>query len=155
MGKLDGSFGHLKKLDIHWHKHFLHFADCSVNETCIYTVIMAARVPFAVRNLAALRPAPVSSMPSISQQARRQFQSSRTLLADATAPKKPVGAFRGSLFGFLAGSVLAGSALYYYVIDEYKVSNELLTEDIYALQSAVQRIESYVKTLEEEVKSKK
>lgn len=35
------------------------------------------------------------------------------------------------LFGFLAGSVLAGSALYYYVIDEYKVSNELLTEDIY------------------------
>jgi len=61
----------------------------------------------------------------------------------------------GSLFGFLAGSVLAGSALYYYVIDEYKVSNELLTEDIYALQSAVQRIESYVKTLEEEVKSKK
>ena len=36
-----------------------------------------------------------------------------------------------SLFGFLAGSVLAGSALYYYVIDEYKVSNELLTEDIY------------------------
>ncbi|RMX74965.1 hypothetical protein D0869_12070, partial [Hortaea werneckii] len=72
-----------------------------------------------------------------------------------TAPKKPVGAFRGSLFGFLAGSVLAGSALYYYVIDEYKVSNELLTEDIYALQSAVQRIESYVKTLEEEVKSKK
>lgn len=94
--KLDGSSGHLKKLDFHWHKHFLHFADCSVNETCIYTVNMAARVTFAVRNLAALRPAPVSSMPSISQQARRQFQSSRTLLADATAPKKPVGAFRGS-----------------------------------------------------------
>jgi len=134
---------------------YLHFADCSVNEACIHPANMAARVPFAVRNLAAFRPAPVSSKPSISQQARRQFQSSRTLLADATATKKPVGAFRGSLFGFLAGSVLAGSALYYYVIDEYKVSNELLTEDIYALQSAVQRIESYVKTLEEEVKSKK
>ena len=39
------------------------------------------------------------------------------------------------LFGFLAGSVLAGSALYYYVIDEYKVSNELLTEDIYVCQN--------------------
>jgi len=36
-----------------------------------------------------------------------------------------------SLFGFLLGSVLAGGGLYYYVIDEYKVSNELLTEDIY------------------------
>lgn len=33
--------------------------------------------------------------------------------------------------GFLLGAVSAGGALYYYVIDEYKVSNELLTEDIY------------------------
>jgi hypothetical protein len=35
------------------------------------------------------------------------------------------------LFGFLLGTVLAGSGLYYYVVDEYKVSNTLLTEDIY------------------------
>ena len=35
------------------------------------------------------------------------------------------------MFGFLLGSVLAGSGLYYYVVDEYKVSNELLTEDVY------------------------
>ena len=27
--------------------------------------------------------------------------------------------------------MLAGSGMYYYVVDEYKVSNELLTEDIY------------------------
>jgi hypothetical protein len=58
------------------------------------------------------------------------------------------------LFGFLLGSMLAGTGLYYYVIDEYKVSNELLTEDIYALQAAVQRIESYVKNLEEQVPKK-
>lgn len=76
-------------------------------------------------------------------------------MQDAVVARKPVGAFRGTLFGFLLGSVLAGSGLYYYVIDEYKVSNELLTEDIYALQAAVQRIEGYVKTLEEEVKPKK
>jgi hypothetical protein len=37
----------------------------------------------------------------------------------------------GRIFGFLLGSVLAGSGLYYYVVDEYKVSNELLTEDVY------------------------
>jgi hypothetical protein len=75
--------------------------------------------------------------------------------------------------------VLSGGALYYYVIDEYRVSNELLTEDIYvsypppslsihhrkkdkqdtddtgirqALQSAVSRIEGYVKSLEEKVR---
>ena len=82
------------------------------------------------------------------------------------------------LFGFLTGSVLAGSGLYYYVIDEYKVSNELLMEDIYVrytlvnitssacdieakelptqtLQAAVSRIEQYVRSLEEKIEQKK
>jgi len=35
------------------------------------------------------------------------------------------------IFGFLLGATSSGAGLYYYVIDEYKVSNELLTEDIY------------------------
>ncbi|CAK1358907.1 unnamed protein product [Cercospora beticola] len=86
----------------------------------------------------------------------RSFQTSRTLRADAViSPKKPIGAFRGSLFGFLLGTVGAGGALYYYIVDQYKVSNELLTEDIYALQSAVQRLEGYVKALEAEIPKKK
>jgi hypothetical protein len=38
---------------------------------------------------------------------------------------------QNSILGFLSGAVLSGGALYYYVIDEYRVSNELLTEDIY------------------------
>ncbi|KAF2732781.1 WLM-domain-containing protein [Polyplosphaeria fusca] len=60
-----------------------------------------------------------------------------------------------SLFGFLFGATTAGAGMYYYVIDEYRVSNELLTEDIYALQAAVQRIETYVRTLEEKVDAKR
>ena len=36
-----------------------------------------------------------------------------------------------SLFGFLLGSTLAGAGSYYYVLDEYRVANEMLTEDIY------------------------
>jgi hypothetical protein len=36
-----------------------------------------------------------------------------------------------SLFGFLLGTAGTGAGMYYYVLDEYKVSNELLTEDIY------------------------
>lgn len=36
-----------------------------------------------------------------------------------------------SLFGFLTGATTAGAGMYYYVIDEYRVSNQLLTEDIY------------------------
>ncbi|KAL2182359.1 hypothetical protein L209DRAFT_746254 [Thermothelomyces heterothallicus CBS 203.75] len=45
--------------------------------------------------------------------------------------RKPVGALRGGLFGFFLGSSLAAAGIYYYAIQEYKVSNELLTEDIY------------------------
>ena len=62
---------------------------------------------------------------------------------------------RHRLFGFLLGAVSSGGAMYYYVVDEYRTANELLTEDIYALQSAVQRIEGYVRTLEEKVDLKK
>ena len=35
------------------------------------------------------------------------------------------------LLGFLLGSTLTGAGVYYYILEEYKVSNELLTEDIY------------------------
>ena len=35
------------------------------------------------------------------------------------------------IFGFLLGSTLTGAGVYYYVLEEYKVSNELLNEDIY------------------------
>jgi len=69
----------------------------------------------------------------------------------AVPVRKPVGAFRGGLVGFLLGAAGAGTLVYTYILDEYKVSNELLTEDIYALQAAVQRIHSYVTTLEEKV----
>lgn len=35
------------------------------------------------------------------------------------------------IFGFLLGTTLASAGTYYYILDEYRVSNELLTEDIY------------------------
>lgn len=35
------------------------------------------------------------------------------------------------LFGFLLGATLAGSGSYYYILAEYKKSNELLQDDIY------------------------
>ncbi|RMZ70514.1 Chromosome partition Smc [Pyrenophora seminiperda CCB06] len=90
--------------------------------------------------------------------ASRGFQTSAVLRQDtvvAAPVRKPVGAFRGGLFGFLLGATTSGAGMYYYVIDEYRVSNQLLTEDIYALQSAVQRIEGYVRTLEDKVDAKK
>lgn len=35
------------------------------------------------------------------------------------------------LFGFLFGCVLSGSAVYTYLAQEFKVSNDMLSEDIY------------------------
>ncbi|KAL2260265.1 hypothetical protein VTK26DRAFT_5766 [Humicola hyalothermophila] len=65
--------------------------------------------------------------------------------------RKPVGALRGGLFGFFLGSSVAGAAVYYYAVQDYKASNQLLTEDIYALQKAVERLERYLGTLEEKM----
>ena len=45
-----------------------------------------------------------------------------------------VGLMGNRLFGFLLGSTLAGASVYYYILEEYKVSNEMLTEDIYVCQ---------------------
>ncbi|KAK3397634.1 hypothetical protein B0T20DRAFT_225250 [Sordaria brevicollis] len=95
------------------------------------------------------------------QTSARRFESVATTTAagvpgaGAASPalpaRKPVGAFRGGLFGFFFGSTLAGGAVYYYALQEYKASNELLTEDIYALQNAVDRLSKYLVTLEEKM----
>lgn len=47
------------------------------------------------------------------------------------------------LFGFLLGVTLAGASAYYYVIDEYKLGNDMLTEDIYVSSSP---LEPYLQT---------
>ncbi|KAF2429599.1 hypothetical protein EJ08DRAFT_670896 [Tothia fuscella] len=101
---------------------------------------------------------PTLTKPNASTPFRRSFQttsklSQETVIATPTPlpVKKPVGAFRGGLLGFLLGATGAGAGMYYYVLGEYRVSNELLTEDIYNLQATVQRIESYVRVLEDKV----
>ncbi|CAJ2501558.1 Uu.00g044110.m01.CDS01 [Anthostomella pinea] len=84
----------------------------------------------------------------------RNFHATARTLADATATlpaRKPVGAFRGGLFGFLLGTTLAGAGVYGYTLREYKASNELLTEDIYALQAACQKLNTYCQALEDKM----
>ncbi|CAM1507243.1 Fc.00g068840.m01.CDS01 [Cosmosporella sp. VM-42] len=87
----------------------------------------------------------------------RSFHTSARRMADA-APlpaRKPMGAFRGGLFGFLLGSFLSGGAAYSYLLKEYKAANDLLTEDIYTLQASVTRLGNYVQGLEEKIQVKK
>lgn len=35
------------------------------------------------------------------------------------------------VLGFLAGSVTAGTLVYFYILQEYRTANEMLSEDIY------------------------
>ncbi|RAK97415.1 uncharacterized protein BO80DRAFT_389767 [Aspergillus ibericus CBS 121593] len=65
--------------------------------------------------------------------------------------KKPVGAFRGGIFGFLSGALAASAGVYFYILGEYRIANEMLTEDITALQSATQRLQTYIGELETKV----
>ena len=52
-------------------------------------------------------------------------------LQDSTPIRKPVGAFRGGLLGFFVGATLAGASVWFYILQEYRVSNEMLGEDVY------------------------
>ncbi|KAB8235240.1 hypothetical protein BDV23DRAFT_159774 [Aspergillus alliaceus] len=86
--------------------------------------------------------------------ARRSFSTSPSVreAAGSTLPtKKPVGAFRGGIFGFLTGTIVAGASVYYYILGEYRVTNEMLAEDIYALQAATQKLQTYIGELETKV----
>ncbi|OKL55766.1 hypothetical protein UA08_09042 [Talaromyces atroroseus] len=81
--------------------------------------------------------------------ATRTFSTSSHLRADNALPtRKPVGAFRGGIFGFLLGTVAAGASVYFYILKEYRVSNEMLTGDIFALQNASQKLNKYITELE-------
>jgi len=89
--------------------------------------------------------------------AQRSFHASARRMADA-APlpaKRPMGAFRGGLFGFLLGCTLSGGAVYNYLLQEYKAANDLLNEDIYTLQASVTRLGNHVQNLEQQQQEKK
>ncbi|KAJ5292863.1 uncharacterized protein N7443_008816 [Penicillium atrosanguineum] len=82
----------------------------------------------------------------------RPFSVSRPRWEAAALPaRKPVGAFRGGVFGFLTGAVIAGASVYYYILGDYRVANEMLSDDIGALQTATMKLQSYITELESKV----
>ncbi|KAJ5216023.1 uncharacterized protein N7498_002430 [Penicillium cinerascens] len=81
----------------------------------------------------------------------RPFSVSRPRWEAALPARKPVGAFRGGVFGFLTGAVVAGASVYYYILGDYRVANEMLSDDIGALQSATMKLQSYITELESKV----
>ncbi|KKA22356.1 hypothetical protein T310_3562 [Rasamsonia emersonii CBS 393.64] len=94
------------------------------------------RRPVVPQLLRAASSLPAASISNTARVIPRPFSTSAPVLNTASTtlpPRKPVGAFRGGLFGFLFGSVVAGVSVYYYILEEYRVSNEQLTDDIYGM----------------------
>ncbi|KAF8455469.1 hypothetical protein BGX38DRAFT_1166868 [Terfezia claveryi] len=83
----------------------------------------------------------------------RAISSTTARLAQATsaAPVVVKKGGLGDLYGFLAGCTLAGGASYFYFLEEYRLANELLTEDVDALRASVLRIEQYVRGVEDKL----
>lgn len=78
----------------------------------------------------------------------RQITQSTIRRSYSTAAPRKVGAVRGGLLGFLVGVTLTGAGSYYYLLDEYKVANNVIVADVAALQSSIANLEKHVKTLE-------
>ncbi|KAK9448998.1 uncharacterized protein V1518DRAFT_433337 [Limtongia smithiae] len=84
---------------------------------------------------------------------RRTFSSSAPRFAEtvAAAPAKrgrPIGGFRGGLFGFLLGTTATGLAGYYYVAETQREATALVLEDMLQLERHVAAVEAHVKALE-------
>jgi len=56
----------------------------------------------------------------------------------------------GRLFGFLLGCVVSGGAVYSYVLAQYRAANDVLVEDVYALQASVTRLAGVLQGIEEQ-----
>lgn len=68
--------------------------------------------------------------------------------AYSTAVPRKVGSVRGTILGFLVGVTATGFGSYYYLLDEYKLANNVVVADVVALQNSIANLERHVKSLE-------
>ncbi|KAF9357701.1 hypothetical protein BGX34_009258 [Mortierella sp. NVP85] len=85
---------------------------------------------------------------------RRHFSSTAVARAEQTATppvvtyKRPIGGFRGGILGFLLGATAAGSAGYFYLLEEYQTASNLLLTSVEDLQASTNKVRDYAKKIE-------
>ncbi|KAG9013570.1 hypothetical protein FRB90_005859 [Tulasnella sp. 427] len=99
----------------------------------------------------------------ITASSRRHLSSStRRLQAEATTatpgatvvdagsvrPKKPIGGFRGGVFGFLLGFSVASAYASYRLLEEYKIASALLQASVEELQASTDKISTHIRRIE-------
>jgi hypothetical protein len=88
---------------------------------------------------------------AISRHATRSFSRShivREAEVGSITPKKPVGGFRGGVFGFLLGFSAASAFASYQLLEEYKTASALLQASVEELQSSAQKVSTHVRRIE-------
>ncbi|KAG8857324.1 hypothetical protein FRB96_005811 [Tulasnella sp. 330] len=86
----------------------------------------------------------------------RSFTASRLALTDAPVivdattvrPKKPIGGFRGGIFGFLLGFSVASAYASYRLLEEYKIASALLQASVEDLQSSTDKVSTHIRRIE-------
>ncbi|KAI0731927.1 hypothetical protein C8Q72DRAFT_182419 [Fomitopsis betulina] len=98
-----------------------------------------------------------SARPASSAFSRRALSTSRVVRSEAVPtpnigtvppPKKPVGAFRGGVVGFLFGFSLASSLAAYHLLEEYKLASAALQASVEELQLSTQKVSAHVRRIE-------
>ncbi|KAI0917368.1 hypothetical protein AcW1_007430 [Taiwanofungus camphoratus] len=69
-------------------------------------------------------------------------------LGTVPPPKKPVGAFRGGIVGFLFGFSLASSLAAYHLLEEYKLASAALQASVEELALSTQKVSAHVRRIE-------
>jgi len=69
-------------------------------------------------------------------------------LGSTSVQKKPLGAFRGGVIGFLLGFSLASSYAAYRLVDEYKQASAILQASVEELQATTIKVSTHLKRIE-------
>ncbi|CDR45707.1 CYFA0S19e02058g1_1 [Cyberlindnera fabianii] len=72
-----------------------------------------------------------------------------TPVTATVVPVKRVGAFRGGLLGFFTGVSVTTAVVYFYVLEEYKNSSNVIIKDVVGLTKSIRILEEHVKVLEQ------
>ncbi|PVU84810.1 hypothetical protein BB559_007384 [Furculomyces boomerangus] len=82
----------------------------------------------------------------------RSFQAATgTQKTESETPKsksKPIGGFRGGIFGFLLGATVAGSYGFYYLIDQYQKASSLVLSSVDELEKTATDVKDYVRKID-------
>ncbi|KAI1793303.1 hypothetical protein LXA43DRAFT_885882 [Ganoderma leucocontextum] len=115
---------------------------------------MAARL--ASRSFSLAKMAPQRTPTRLLSTTRAVRQENTPNLGSVPPAKKPVGAFRGGIVGFLFGFSLASSLAAYHLLEEYKLASAALQASVEELQTSTQKVSAHVRrieTVEKELKA--